>query len=265
MPLVVIFDLESTGLSTCNDRITQIGAVLTAYDQEDKPIDGSFETLVYTDREISDKVSSITGITRAKLQGAPTTKEAISKFFTWIQGLRRSSEEVSMVAYNGHQFDFPLLFNEMERCGLNVVQLMQSAGVVWFVDPLKWARESLDTSKLRRKNTGACSYCLGDVYSAMFGASIEQAHTALADAVALQRLLNDDSFVGLEIGKSSRYCVSLELFVSDLLKIKHNRAKSSKSTRKGGGVSSLADLANKKRPRSESLVSSQLSAAAQDK
>ena len=259
MTLMVILDLESTGLSTCNDHITQIGAVICRYkDGKYTPVEGVFETLVHTEKTISDKVASITGITNGKLIGAPSSKKAITQFFQWVQERREPMEEVCLVAYNGHSFDFPLLFNEMERYQMRISELINPTLEVRLLDPLKWARESLDTSKLLRKNTGSCSYCLGDVYLSIFKAPIEQAHTALADAVALQRLCSSEEFSGLNIGQDSRYCVLLGVFASDLNKMKRNRALVAKSVGPKSscqkGTVSLVELASRKRSRSEGSV-----------
>jgi trimethylamine:corrinoid methyltransferase-like protein len=43
----------------------------------------------------------------------------------------------------------------------------------------------LDTTKLRRRANGSCSYALGDVYAAVRACPLQNAHGALADSQAV--------------------------------------------------------------------------------
>ncbi len=76
----IVFDLETTGLSFQNDRITEIGAVKV---KKGEVID-SFNMLVDPEMEISEKITELTGITNEMVKGAPKIDEALPKFFDFI-------------------------------------------------------------------------------------------------------------------------------------------------------------------------------------
>ena len=61
----VVVDVETTGLSTAEDKITEIGAVRIENGEE---VD-SFSMLIDPERVIPEKVTELTGITAAMLRG----------------------------------------------------------------------------------------------------------------------------------------------------------------------------------------------------
>ncbi|MBQ2903631.1 MAG: PolC-type DNA polymerase III [Clostridia bacterium] len=80
MPLsgtFIVFDVETTGLRTDRERLTEIGAV--------KYVDGAerarFQTFVNPERPIPSKITDLTGITNAMVANAPKEGEAVRKFF----------------------------------------------------------------------------------------------------------------------------------------------------------------------------------------
>jgi len=76
----VAFDLETTGLSSKNDRIIEIGAVRIRNGQE---VD-RFQTFVDPGRRLEPKIVELTGITDAMLQGAPSITEVLPKFIEFV-------------------------------------------------------------------------------------------------------------------------------------------------------------------------------------
>ncbi len=72
----VAFDLETTGLSSMYERITEIGAVLFHDFQE---VD-RFQTFVDPEKPIPPEVTNLTGITDEMVSGAPKEAEAVKKF-----------------------------------------------------------------------------------------------------------------------------------------------------------------------------------------
>ena len=76
----IVFDLETTGLSSTTDAIVEISAI--------KVIDGSvtdeFSTLVNPGIHIPYSSSSIHGITDDMVTDAPSTEEALSRFIEFI-------------------------------------------------------------------------------------------------------------------------------------------------------------------------------------
>ena len=182
-------DLESTGLSTINDQITQIGAVAS----RDGTRVADFETYVACEKPICRGAREVTGICDKDLAGAPTSTEALQKFFDWVQEQTVADESVVLAAYNGTGFDFPMLYHELSRTRL--LPLLDR--VTSLLDPLPWAREHLDRTLLKRNKMGNCSYCLGDVYAGVFGRGFSHAHTALADTNALFELCTAPAFAKL--------------------------------------------------------------------
>jgi len=76
----VAFDLETTGLSSVNDRIIEIGAVLIKNGQE---VD-RFQTFVDPKRKLERKIVDLTGITDEMLVGAPAIEEVLPKFLEFV-------------------------------------------------------------------------------------------------------------------------------------------------------------------------------------
>ena len=72
----VVFDLETTGTSYREDRITEIGAAI----YRDGKMEREFQTFVDPERKLPQKIVELTGITDAMLKGAPKLSEAIPAF-----------------------------------------------------------------------------------------------------------------------------------------------------------------------------------------
>jgi len=76
----VAFDLETTGLSSKNDRIIEIGAVLMEKGQEL----ARFQTFVDPGVKLQRETIDLTGITDDMLHGAPKLEEVFPKFLEFI-------------------------------------------------------------------------------------------------------------------------------------------------------------------------------------
>ena len=101
----VAFDLETTGLSSRNDRIIEIGAVILKNGQE---LD-RFQTFVDPERPLERKIVELTGITDEMLKGAPKIEEVLPKFLDFIGGR-------VLVAHNS-DFDTGFIRAECARQG----------------------------------------------------------------------------------------------------------------------------------------------------
>ena len=78
----VAFDLETTGLSSANDRIIEIGAVVMKNGEE---LD-RFQTFVDPRRPLEKKIVELTGITDEMLKGAPKIEEVLPEFLKFVNG-----------------------------------------------------------------------------------------------------------------------------------------------------------------------------------
>ncbi|MCL2518289.1 MAG: exonuclease domain-containing protein, partial [Oscillospiraceae bacterium] len=72
----VVFDIETTGLSALQDKITEIGAVIVKSGKVLK----TFHTYVNPERPIPIEITQLTGITDEMVEDAPTTEEAVKTF-----------------------------------------------------------------------------------------------------------------------------------------------------------------------------------------
>lgn len=93
----VVFDLETTGLSSRNDEIIEIGAVRLRGGE----IIEQFSTFVDPGHPVSAETTRITGITSEMLSGAPVPAEALSRFQAF-------AGECVLVAHNA-EFDMSFL------------------------------------------------------------------------------------------------------------------------------------------------------------
>ena len=76
----VAFDLETTGLSSRNDKIIEIGAVLMENGQEVS----RFQTFVDPEQRLSNQTTELTGITDDMLRGAPKLQEIFPAFLEFV-------------------------------------------------------------------------------------------------------------------------------------------------------------------------------------
>ncbi|MCK9443608.1 MAG: PolC-type DNA polymerase III [Tissierellaceae bacterium] len=104
----VVFDIETTGLSAINDKITEIGAIKI----ENGKIVDSFSQLINPERPIPDLITQITGITDDMVREMPTIDDVIFSFKEFI------GEHV-LVAHNA-SFDTGFIRENMKNNNLEL-------------------------------------------------------------------------------------------------------------------------------------------------
>jgi DNA polymerase-3 subunit epsilon len=158
---VLAFDLETTGISTNNDRIVQVA--LIGADADGNPI--HHDVIVNPQRPIPREASRVHGIYDQDVRGKPIFKECASELSELMEG-------AVIVGHNARKFDMPLLQNEFYRCGVTPPRPLVVLDTLEAVRRLKIPRPH---------NLGA--------QCARHGIDLSNAHNAAADAAACLLLL----------------------------------------------------------------------------
>lgn len=159
VPDYIVFDLETTGISTQRDSIIEISALKA----EGGKITGEYSTLVNPCRHIPAGATAVNGITDSMVADAPDLAEALGGFLDFVgDGI--------LVGHNIHTFDTNFVYDAADR-------LFQRTFANDYVDTLYLARRCLPQ---------LAHHTLGDV-SGYFKIDTAGAHRALNDCVMNQR------------------------------------------------------------------------------
>lgn len=160
MKNIIAIDLETTGLSSSDDQIIEIGAV--KFDSDTFEVLDVFEMLVDPRRKIPSEASDINGITNKMVKGQKSISEALEGFKNW------AGDYECLVAHNA-KFE---------------------AGFLAAADPSLLNKPIFDTLKAARSRLkGRDSYKLTSLVKVE-----ECAHRALPDAkacVTLYKMISD--------------------------------------------------------------------------
>ena len=158
---LVVFDLETTGLSASRDRMCEIGAVRVRA----LAIDETFETLVNPGIVLPSTIAALTGITAGELRHAPRTEHAVRRFLGF-------AGDAPLVAHNA-RFDVGFLDRAVERLtGQRVAAAV--VDTVWLARRLLHRRsERFSLQQLAH----------------FFGTTWRPCHRALPDALATAEIL----------------------------------------------------------------------------
>jgi len=157
--MYAIVDIETTGGSARNERITEIAVYL----HDGNEITGEFVSLINPERNIPYFITNLTGITNEMVENAP-------RFYEIARKLIEMTEGRTFVAHNA-RFDYSFIRQEYKSLGYN------------------FKRSVLDTVALSRKLLpGHSSYSLGNICKDL-DISITGRHRAAGDALATVRLL----------------------------------------------------------------------------
>ena len=129
---VVVFDIETTGLSAMKDTITEIGAVVMKNGRETD----RFQTFADPGMHIPTTVTQLTGITDADVKGAPSQEEAVRAFLDFAGG--------RLLAAHNAGFDIGFIYEACLRYGIDFEPR--------YIDTLAAARALLPSLKSHRLN-----------------------------------------------------------------------------------------------------------------
>ncbi|MBQ7335031.1 MAG: PolC-type DNA polymerase III [Clostridia bacterium] len=110
----VVFDIETTGLSVQNCKITEIGAVKI---KEGKVLD-RFNTFVDPECPIPEEIVKLTGITDEMVAGAPKYADALRAFFDFIGNDDRSRKTKPLLIAHNANFDIGFIRHFAKLAGL---------------------------------------------------------------------------------------------------------------------------------------------------
>ncbi len=159
--VVVVVDVETTGLSPASSEIIEIGAVRVA----GGVVGETFQALVRPSGSIPKDVSLLTGITMDMLSDCPTMEQVLPSFLSFIAGSPLAGHNVSFdldflrAACDEHGYDFPASVDAL--------------------DTRRLGRILLPTSQ---------DFRLQDVREAL-GVPPQEAHRALGDALTTAHVL----------------------------------------------------------------------------
>ncbi len=101
----VVFDIETTGLDTLEDRILEIGAIRVKDDQ----IIAEFNKLINPGIPIPRVVTEINGITDEMVQNEAYPGVVLTEFKNFIAGAE------FLIGHNAIRFDYPFIKSEFKR------------------------------------------------------------------------------------------------------------------------------------------------------
>jgi DNA polymerase III epsilon subunit family exonuclease len=158
---LVVFDLETTGLSASRDRMCEIGAVRV----KALAIEETFETLVRPGVALPPTIARLTGLRESDLRSAPRPELALRRFLAF-------AGDAPLAAHNA-RFDVGFLDRAVERLTGRRV----AAPVVDTV----WLARRLLHRRSERFSLAQLAH--------FFGTSCEPCHRALPDAIATAEIL----------------------------------------------------------------------------
>ncbi len=158
--IIVVFDIETTGLDPEIDEIIELGAVKI----ENGNIIEKFSTFVKPNVQIPDEVVELTGINDEMVADAPPINLVIKEFYEFAEGC-------TLCGHNAIKFDIKFIKREGENWGFEFDNPV--------IDTMVEAMGS--RLKISRFNLGAVTKALG--------ITLEGAHRAWNDAYATAQVL----------------------------------------------------------------------------
>ena len=175
---IVVFDIETTGLSASTDRMTEIGAVKIKGGE----IIDTFNTFVNPGMPIPKKITELTGITDKMVADAPSEQEAMEKFYAFCR-CSRPEESQPEEAPQGKRHDYCPLVAHNAPFDTSFIQAAAKRGNMPFdfayIDTVPVCRKLFPNLKKHRLNDVADHLQLGGFNH----------HRASDDATVLAKIL----------------------------------------------------------------------------
>lgn len=153
----IAFDVETTGLSSCSDRIVELGAVVF----ENGQITSQYSTLVNPGCQIPLAATKVNHITNDMLTSAPSELQV---YPTFVNYLGDALQGKTIICAHNATFDMGFLSETLERLGYN--------GNIRYVDTLSLSRRRL-TLENYKQNTIADHYGFTNINSHRAGYDAE--------------------------------------------------------------------------------------------
>ena len=146
----VVFDIETTGLSVQNCKITEIGAVKI----KDGQVLDRFNTFVNPECPIPEEIVKLTGITDEMVADAPLVKDALESFFAFIGNDVLEGQPLPLLIAHNANFDIGFIRHFAKQSGLPFANpYLDTVALSKYINP------ELKNHKL---DTIAAAYELGD-------------------------------------------------------------------------------------------------------
>lgn len=161
-----VFDVETTGLSALNNRITEIGIVKMRGGE----IISEYETLINPGEFVPPYITQLTGITNEMVHKKPKFEELAPVILNFIKG--EGSENTILGGHNV-KFDYSFLNSSLLRAGYN-----------------KLDHPALCTARLARRLSSSLPSKSLDSLKRHFGIHAKRKHRAIDDARATAQILS---------------------------------------------------------------------------
>lgn len=181
--LLLVADVETTGLSTKTDRVCQIGIVGAFVDREARDVE-YFEIVDRLCKPrgkiISDETAKIHGVSQSMVDHLPYDDVVVAEAWNATMDIVTQFHDeypdghITLSGYNSDRYDWPLLSN------------VHSPILHAIADPGVWR---LDGLVLAQRLYKGMSHKLGVMYKHLFNEEPVNAHNAAADCIMTARVM----------------------------------------------------------------------------
>lgn len=208
--MVVVIDLETTGLDRKKEQIIQLSATIlhdAIVESDNCPPNTAFLShalgrdvfnayiTLHSAATLRPIITDLTGITEDMLEehGVPLN-EAWSSFESWLKS-KSKDQPVFLIAHNGKRFDFQFLNESLCKIGRSD----WSTGITSFLDSYLIFRNRFPWEVLDSNNDHTPTinlppnFKLGSLYQHIMNKPMENAHNGMYDVIALAEMLEHEA------------------------------------------------------------------------